>query len=237
MTMEWDDTLAKGEFERAERDWAAITSSRRDDTLVAWERDLALIDREQRDLERAGRWVSGPSDLMAVLRITGDELRHSDMLAWLLSPTRRHGFGDAFLKRLADLLWPNASLPEGPIIVERERVDRLEMGTRADILLWAGESLIVIENKVYSPEGLDQCERLYRAWTGTVDDVRFLLLSRSGAAPVTASTPEAREAWTSASYALVASILEDLAGAGLPSDELAASTIRQYVATLRRHIA
>ena len=79
----------------------------------------------QRELEERGRWVSGPSDLLSVIGRSGDELTHSAMLAWLLAPSATHGFGSRQLARLAGRLWPDDPMPDGPIVAEREVVDRV----------------------------------------------------------------------------------------------------------------
>lgn len=173
---------------------------------------------------------------MAVFGIQTNELLHSNALAWMLSPFRPHGFGDGFVRGLSDRLWPDNPIPDGPIAVERERDDVVGGGTRADILVWVGETLIVIENKVLSPEGRRQCENLYAAWKQS-PDVRFVLLSRTGALPVTASSDEARAAWKSISYRQVVDLLDDLLETRPPSEKLVESTVRQYVATVRRYLA
>lgn len=37
-------------------------------------------------------------NLFNVLKISRTEIRHSNMLAWLMDPNENHGLGDAFLK-------------------------------------------------------------------------------------------------------------------------------------------
>ena len=197
--------------------------------------DIEAMLAEQSSLELAGRWVSGPADLMTVLGRERDELSHSDVLAWLLTPFRPHGFGDALIRRLSSIVWPDEPLPQGPVTVERERQDAIG-GTRADLLVWIGSALVVIENKVFAVEGREQCERLYRSWVGAAPDVRFVLLSRTGAPPVTASSDEAAQAWRSLSYRRLAELADELDSHRPPSDPLAAATVRQYLETLRRYV-
>jgi hypothetical protein len=174
---------------------------------------------------------------MSILGIQGDELSHSDIVAWLLSPARRHGFGDRVLRGLLFQLWPDEPHPEGPVVVERERVDPVGIGTRADLLVWVGETLIVIENKVFAPESAAQCERLYESWIDQAGDVRFVLLSRTGGPPVSVLTDDVRAAWRTISHGQIADIVEEVMAEKPPHDELAASTIKQYLATLRRTLA
>ena len=47
-------------------------------------------------------------NIFNVLDLKRTEIRHSNMLAWLLNPYKQHGFGDKFLKRVLI-----ASLVEG----------------------------------------------------------------------------------------------------------------------------
>jgi hypothetical protein len=40
------------------------------------------------------------TNIFDVLKITSAEIRHSNMLAWLLNPQNPHGFGDSILKEI-----------------------------------------------------------------------------------------------------------------------------------------
>lgn len=42
--------------------------------------------------------VDSHFNLFDVLKISKTEIRHSNMLGWLLNPNENHGMGDAFLK-------------------------------------------------------------------------------------------------------------------------------------------
>jgi hypothetical protein len=117
------------------------------------------------DFERLGRALSG----LNFFRATGlawSELRHSDFLAFLLSPTESHRLGDRFLKRflhhvlaehttrtsisLGELSTWNLS--ETQVYRERDHIDIL--------LLNVGVGLaIIIENKTGSQEHGDQLRR------------------------------------------------------------------------------
>ena len=37
-------------------------------------------------------------NIFDVLKVTNTEIRHSNILAWLLDPNENHGIGDSFLK-------------------------------------------------------------------------------------------------------------------------------------------
>ena len=228
--------MLEREFTQVDAEWQAVGRLRAEGAVGIWEHELAELAAIQRSLEVDGRWVSGPSDLMSVIGRAGDELTHSAVLAWLLAPSARHGFGAQLLARIAEQLWPDEPLPIGPVVTEREVGDHVGAGTRADVLVWIGsEALLVIENKVYAPEGIDQAERLYKAWSGKRADVRFVFLTRSGSAPASVRSSEARLAWRALSYHALASHIGNLLDERL-ADDLATSTVRQYLATIRRRL-
>jgi hypothetical protein len=228
--------VLESEFERLDSEWQALGRGHDRGAVVVWHAEFDRLVAIQHELDVRGRWVSGPSDLLSVIGRSGDELTHSAMLAWLLAPSATHGYGSQLITRIAGKLWPDEPFPDGPIVAEREVVDQVAAGTRADVLAWIGnEALLVIENKVYAPEGADQAERLYQAWAGSRADVRFVLLTRSGSAPISVRSTEAAQAWRALSYRELADIVADLLEKHAV-DDLAASTVRQYLATVRRRL-
>ena len=50
-------------------------------------------------LEKLIPWT-GKFNIFDVLKISRTEIRHSNMLGWLLDPNENHGLGDKFLKAL-----------------------------------------------------------------------------------------------------------------------------------------
>ena len=52
---------------------------------------------------------TGKFNLFDVLRISRTEIRHSNMLAWLLNANENHGMGDAYVKALVQKLVANDS--------------------------------------------------------------------------------------------------------------------------------
>jgi PD-(D/E)XK nuclease superfamily protein len=202
------------------------------------------IRREARRLVDAGQWTSGPSDLLSILGRQRDELVHSRMLAWLLVPTNRHGLGRRFLTAFLDGLWPDESLLQsGSVTVDTEvtQTGLDDVGAiraaRADIVL-RGEGLtVVIENKLDAGEGLEQCERLYWAWAAEAGETRWVFLSATGRAPVTATTDVARAAWRTLSYAQVREILATAIDAASGDASIGRSTVVQYLASLTTSVA
>jgi PD-(D/E)XK nuclease superfamily len=192
------------------------------------------------EIIRSGRWVSGPDDLMSVLGRQRDEVMHSRVIAWLLRPTGRHGLGSRFLDAVVSHVWPDEEPLRSVLVTVETETTRSAADdageareARADIVIYGDSSTIVIENKVDAGEGIDQCERLYWSWADQPTETRWLFLSPTGRAPVTATSAAARSAWRTISYAELRGLLEKvLAAAGEPAGHVGRSTARAYLNTL-----
>jgi len=116
-------------------------------------------------------------NVFAITKIERDEVStHSAMIAELLNPRGSHHQGDIFLKHFIDLVYRNLDLSSKPtdsdyakvrVVVEhnigkRDPVEPDEYG-RIDIVLWVGDHLIVIENKIDALDQPKQLER-YKSW-------------------------------------------------------------------------
>ena len=113
-------------------------------------------------LEKLLPWT-GKFNIFDVLKISRTEIRHSNMLGWLLDPNENHGLGDKFLKALFKIVLNNSTkfsafdmllLDYYSFFVYRE-------WKNIDILLVSKEEkfIIAIENKVGSHEHSDQLNR------------------------------------------------------------------------------
>ena len=52
-------------------------------------------------LEPLAEWTS-KFNLFDILKITRTEIRHSNMLSWLLNPSENHGLGDSIIRGFMD---------------------------------------------------------------------------------------------------------------------------------------
>ena len=188
-------------------------------TVSDWETAIEAMASVMSRAKAAGGWRAGRADLLHTAGRGGDELVHSNVLSWLLSPSARHGWGPAFLVDLVKETW-GVPLNGADMASVRREVHR-STNTRkriADVIVTAGGTRLVIENKVYSDESKNQCEDLYRLWIRPspgqpteAREVRFVLLSRHGRMPWSAGE-EARGRWRGLSYRWVVRWLEENMG-------------------------
>jgi hypothetical protein len=200
---------------------------------------FADVKREADAIIDAGRWVSGPEDLISVIGRHRDELTHSRVIAWLLTPTGRHGLGRRFLRTLLDEIWPGENLMASGLVtvdVETTRSAVDEIGSlheaRADIVVIGEDATVVIENKVDAGEGIDQCERLYWSWADRPTETRWMFLSPTGRKPVTAVSPAASAAWRTLSYQDLHGLLGSTLRAAGEGHGTGLSAAMHYMATL-----
>lgn len=156
-------------------------------------------------------------NIFRVLRAARNEIRHSNMLAWLLDPAESHGLGDLFLRRwLMQVLHDAAESAESfdklpsPIevdVLDIEYVDVAREKANIDLLLVVttdadNQWVICVENKVESRQGRKQLEK-YRTYVEhTFPQARrlFVFLTKYG------ELPEDQN-WIPSTYSAVESVL------------------------------
>ena len=142
---------------------------------VSIEADLTDLIMNCPELSRLEAQLS-QFNIFRVLRADRNELRHSNMLAWLFDPEESHGLDDLFLRRWLMRVLQQASmktpLPPGwisPIAVDVLDIERVEVRREfenIDLLftIHTGTGrrwVICIENKVNSSQGRDQLKRYH----------------------------------------------------------------------------
>ena len=176
--------------------WAAIVHSETAD-VAQWQRDVDRLVDEERELKAQGVWVRGRDDFFGVLGIERKEIRHSAMIAWLLDPCAPHGLGVRFLaKVMGSAFGDEASSAYLPSAIARCEA-MADLG-RVDIVVEGPDLFLVIENKVDSLEGDEQCNSYYRHFRERTG-AQFLFLTPKGVPP-TSATQEAAKAFRSMSY-------------------------------------
>lgn len=172
-------------------------------------------------------------EAMGALR---SELRHSNFLSYVLSPSRNHALGPRPLQALLRAIvsrMPANQRPVRPLeivvgdldgaIVYRERAN-------FDLLIEirALNLVVLIENKIGASAGKDQLARYRRTVKAMYPDRRRLLvfLTPDGSDPM-------EEEFVAFDYGSLAEVLEEIATQAVPEIAL---TIRHYTDLLRRHI-
>ncbi len=147
---------------------------------------------------------------MRVFGLENQEIVHSSFLAWLLDPLESHGLGSLFAEKLISTA---ASKLTSPVLSEVDfsklKVERERSGdeSRFDIRVYDsnGSFQCVFENKIWSGEGADQTNRLYRDFhDASYPRELFVFLS------LDQKSKPANPHFVCLSYAEVLSILKEL---------------------------
>lgn len=108
---------------------------------------------------------TGTFNLFDVLKISRTEIRHINMLGWLLNPNENHGMGDAFFKAILQRLVENDVDGRYEVfrilLMDFYSFSVLREWRNIDILLISAEekTVIAIENKVGAHEHSNQLNR------------------------------------------------------------------------------
>jgi len=162
-----------------------------------------LEDPEFKSLVRDAK--GGEFTVFDVLGTADYEIRHSNVLSWLIQRDGNHGQGSSFVELLWEEIVAEHDLPTVSFIaytVDREGENEDE---KIDLLLRAKdrEWIIVIENKLFSPETGDQLDRYFHYIERRYSDVPhrlYFYLTPDGIAP---AREEDSSNWIPISYLAV----------------------------------
>lgn len=187
-------------------------------------------------LDQLDEWTS-KFNLFDVLKITRTEIRHSNLLAWLLTPNENHGLSDSILKGFIQSVisvydrdeYVNIStllMDFQSFILYRERynIDLLAISDKEKFVL-------CIENKIDAGEHDNQLARYQKTIEEAFPGYKavYIYLSPAGIEP---SLPDT---WISMSYSKVVEIIESACKKRklAPDVEL---LINHYIETIRRDV-
>ena len=187
-------------------------------------------------LDELNPWLSS-FNLFDVLKITKNEIRHSNMLAWLLTASENHGLGDQFIKAMIQKIVENDVVQRHDIfsvllmdlysfVVYRE-------WKNIDLLLVSEEEkyLIAIENKVGSHEHSNQLKRYRRTLESDFPEYQktYIFLTPDG------EEPSENEYWEALTYQTIEEVIMCIIKKNelLPDVEL---IIKNYIEVIRRDI-
>ena len=184
-------------------------------------------------LDPLSEWTDS-FNLFDVLKISRTEIRHSNMLAWLMTPTENHGLGDSILSGFLQFCVSNGAV--GQDVFDVLLMDYYDFEIRRewnsiDILAVSQNNrfILCIENKVDSGEHDNQLEKYVKTVDAVFPEYNsvFLFLSPEG---MEASDPER---WTSMSYQDVLMIIEKARSRHTVLPEVGL-LIDNYIETVRR---
>jgi PD-(D/E)XK nuclease superfamily protein len=215
----------------------ALTCESDDEKLRAL-RTLVVDCPELRQLERR----LGPFNIFDVLKSAHNEIRHSNVLAWLLDPRGSHRMRDLFLRRFLMLVFHKSGQEHAsyldPVKIDTTPIraaDVLREWNRVDVLVEivtdTGEQWVVsIENKIWAWQSAGQLatyrDRVERAFPDAAHRVYIFLTVR-------AEKPDDAE-YTVATFSQVSSALETcLAEQGGSLGEGPRLLIEHYLLILR----
>lgn len=123
-----------------------------------------IVDNHELEILEADLKTFNP---FKVLKLDTFEIRHSNILGWLLNPNDNHNLGDKFLKKVLGetiVRNENISIRKSTIDILTSNFSDVEVfreKNNIDILVVSEESKLVlaIENKIYSNEHDDQLNR------------------------------------------------------------------------------
>lgn len=180
---------------------------------------------------------TGKFNLFDVLKISRTEIRHSNMLAWLLNANENHSMGDLFIKGIIQRLVENNS--EGrydvfqTLLMDLYSFSVFREWRNIDILLVSDmeKTLIAIENKVGASEHSDQLKRYRKILEKEYSEYNkiCIFLTPNG------DEPSDIENWGILTYSDVVEVLESLyTHVELQSD--VALMMKHYIDVIRRDI-
>ena len=172
-------------------------------------------------LEELSPWTS-KLNIFDVLRIERQEIRHSNMLRWLLDANETHGIGDKFISMFMQSLL--SDFYSFSVQRESKHIDILIISHKEKIA-------VAIENKVDSHEHSNQLNRYRVQMEQAYPDYQRLYVYLTP----DVDTPSDEVNWQVFSYSDVAEILETICENPNVSEETEL-LIKNYVSFIRRDI-
>jgi hypothetical protein len=182
-------------------------------------------------------------NILRVLRIEWSEIRHSNVLGWLLNPRESHGLSDTFVRRFISTL-----------LLDNERADfglspaTVELMDLVDVEVWrewrnidllvrgkANQFVILIENKIRAKESEGQLLKYSGSVRQSFPDTKIVipvLLTLEGDEPSEVAQGLGYIPWSHVGLYKVATEVVEQQQNRIPQD--AQTFLRHYLNTLRK---
>ncbi|MDB4316323.1 PD-(D/E)XK nuclease family protein [Cyclobacteriaceae bacterium] len=189
------------------------------------------------DFDKLDLGLKNPN-IFQILRITKNEIRHSNFLSWLLNPHESHKLGDIFLKRfLREVFSSDKFLEIDQVDVEGMDLTKVEIQREwknIDILIILKNVVVCIENKVLSKEHSNQLNR----YKGIIEshypnhNQTFVFLTPEGD-----SSESESETYEPISYEFIVNSLERIISVyGESLNEQVKNYIKDYITIIKREL-
>ena len=176
--------------------------------LLSFLHDLEKVELKHRDV------FSKNFNMFEAAGLVRQEIRHSNILSFLINPTELHGLGDRLLRQLVNAASHGPKHKESPRLLDIALADFSDVKVRReemhiDILVYSPKNklVVVIENKVDSSEGNGQLnnyrEKIQKDSRFEDWNKLFVYLTIDG------EEPSDSEWWVSLSYSKVRSMVND----------------------------
>ena len=161
-----------------------------------------LDDKNFQNIEKL--FESKELNIFKILKLEGNEIRHSNFLGWLLNPRENHGIGDTLIKGLLREagLEKVDSLDCSDVIIEREKfyIDLLAFSPKEK---W----FIIIENKTWTKDHDNQLNRYSDDASHYLPGYKpfYIYLTPTGEEPI----EDTRDEWKCVGYKTIKETLKN----------------------------
>ena len=189
------------------------------------------------DFDRLDLGLKNPN-IFQILRITKNEIRHSNFLSWLLDPNESHKLGDIFLKRFLREVFSSEKFDQiDQIDVEGMDLSKVEIEREwknIDILIKLENVVVCIENKVLSKEHSNQLKRYKEIIENQFPnhDKTFVYLNPEGY-----DSENESETYEPISYEFIVESLERIVSVyGESLNEQVKNYLKDYITIIKRNL-
>jgi hypothetical protein len=189
------------------------------------------------DFDKLELGLKNPN-IFQILRITNNEIRHSNFLSWLLDPKESHKLGDIFLKRFLREVFSSDKFGDiDQVDVEGMDLSKVEIQREwknIDILIILEGVVVCIENKVLSKEHSNQLKRYKEIIEKQFPDYQqtFVYLTPDGE-----DSEEETDTYEPISYEFIVDSLDRILSVyGESLNEQVKNYIKDYVTIIKREL-
>jgi len=177
-------------------------------------------------------------NIFQILRITKNEIRHSNFLSWLLDPNQSHKLGDIFLKRFLREVFSSDKFGSiDQVDVEGMDLSKVEIQREwknIDILIKLENVVVCVENKVLSKEHSNQLKRYKEIIENQFPNHHktFVFLTPEGS-----SSDDESDSYEPISYEFIVDSLDRIISVyGESLNEQVKNYIKDYITIIKREL-